>query len=395
LSPRIEFFFFDAGGGHRAAATALKSVIDGQQRGWDARIENLQELLNSTDVVRVLTGIRAQDTYNLLLKKGWTLGMPEMLRVLQALVRVVRPWQVRLLEERWRNDPPAMVVLLVPLFSPAVYRALSRVAPQTPFVTILTDLADFPPHFWIERQNQYFICGTKRAVNQALEIGNDPERVFRVSGMILRPQFYETAEVDRPAERKKLGLQPETPTGLVLFGGEGAPEMVDIARHLDNLQGRLQLIFLCGRNQRLAEKLREMNTATPIHVEEFTTNVPYFMRLSDFFIGKPGPGSISEAIQMNLPVIVERNRWTMPQERYNAQWIRENGVGIVVRNTPAIGDAVRELLEGDNLERYRAAAARVENRAVFEIPEILAGLLNGEVPERFSRTTDAPTMGVS
>jgi len=395
LSPRIEFFFFDAGGGHRAAATALKSVIDGQQRGWDARIENLQELLNSTDVVRVLTGIRAQDTYNLLLKKGWTLGMPEMLRVLQALVRVVRPWQVRLLEERWRNDPPAMVVLLVPLFSPAVYRALSRVAPQTPFVTILTDLADFPPHFWIERQNQYFICGTKRAVNQAIEIGNDPERVFRVSGMILRPQFYETAEVDRPAERKKLGLQPETPTGLVLFGGEGAPEMVDIARHLDNLEGRLQLIFLCGRNQRLAEKLREMNTATPIHVEEFTTNVPYFMRLSDFFIGKPGPGSISEAIQMNLPVIVERNRWTMPQERYNAQWIRENGVGIVVRNTPAIGDAVREFLEGDNLSRYRAAAARVENRAVFEIPEILAGLLNGEVPERFSRTTDAPTMGVS
>ena len=48
------------------------------------------------------------------------------------------------------------------------------------------------------------------------------------------------------------------------------------------------------------------------------------MWLSDFFIGKPGPGSISEAIQMKLPVIIERNSWTLPQERYNADWVRRN-----------------------------------------------------------------------
>jgi len=388
-------FFFDAGGGHRAAATALKSVIEDQQRGWDVRIENLQELLNSTDVVRVLTGIQAQDTYNLLLKKGWTLGMPEMLRVLLALVRLVRPLQVKLLEQRWRRSKPDLVVSLVPLFNRTVHRALSRAAPGTPFVTILTDLADYQPHFWIERQDQYFICGTERAAEQAVEIGNNPERVFRVSGMILRPQFYESHQLDRRTERAKLGLDPATPTGLVLFGGEGAPEMVSIARQLDGLAGELQLIFLCGRNQKLAARLRKLETTTRIHVEEFTTNVPYFMRLADFFIGKPGPGSISEAIRMNLPVIVELNRRTMPQERYNARWIRENEVGIVVPNTRSIGEAVRTLLDGENLKRHRAAAARMENGAVFEIPEILAGLLKGDLGKPGSRTSDAPTMDLS
>ena len=46
------------------------------------------------------------------------------------------------------------------------------------------------------------------------------------------------------------------------------------------------------------------------------------MQLADFFIGKPGPGSISEAVQQGLPVIVVDNAWTMPQERYNARQAR-------------------------------------------------------------------------
>ena len=69
------------------------------------------------------------------------------------------------------------------------------------------------------------------------------------------------------------------------------------------------------------------------------------MQLADYFIGKPGPGSISEAVAMRLPVIVERNAWTLPQERYNAEWVREMGVGIVLPNFRGIARAVEELLE--------------------------------------------------
>ena len=71
---RVHFLFFDAGGGHRAAATALKSVIEQQNRPWDVRLVNLQEMLDSLDIFRKVTGIRLQDMYNLMLAKGWTLG---------------------------------------------------------------------------------------------------------------------------------------------------------------------------------------------------------------------------------------------------------------------------------------------------------------------------------
>ena len=56
----------------------------------------------------------------------------------------------------------------------------------------MTDFADYPPHFWIEKQQQYLICGTARAVEQAQAMGYDRDHVFRTSGMILRPLFYES-----------------------------------------------------------------------------------------------------------------------------------------------------------------------------------------------------------
>jgi 1,2-diacylglycerol 3-beta-galactosyltransferase len=106
-------------------------------------------------------------------------------------------------------------------------------------------------------------------------------------------------------------------------------------------------------------------------VEGFTKEVPRYMQLADYFIGKPGPGSISEAVAMHLPVIVERNAWTLPQERYNAEWVIETGIGIVLPNFRGISRAVEQLLEPAAYQRFRDATVRLENRAVFEIPEIL------------------------
>jgi 1,2-diacylglycerol 3-beta-galactosyltransferase len=193
--------------------------------------------------------------------------------------------------------------------------------------------------------------------------------------MILRPGFYEPMQVDRERERASLGLDPALPTGLVLFGGHGSGVMEEIARRLDASELNVQLILICGRNEALAGRLRAPRRRIPMFVEGFTDRIAYYMRLSDFFIGKPGPGSISEALAMHLPVIVERNAWTLPQERYNAEWVRERGVGLVLNNFRQVERAVGEMVQPENLARFRAAAAAIENRAVFEIPELLEGIL--------------------
>ena len=155
--------------------------------------------------------------------------------------------------------------------------------------------------------------------------------------MVLKPKFYDPeclsiARTELVAERKRLGLEADLPTGIVLFGGHGSQVMVDIVKRLDQSGADVQLILVCGHNQKLETEIRALPTRKPKLVLGFTQNVEHYMALADFFIGKPGPGSISEALQFHLPVIVECNSKTLPQERYNAEWVAEKGFGIVVRS---------------------------------------------------------------
>jgi len=377
--PILDFIFFDAGGGHRAAATALKMIVEQQARPWQPRLVHLQDILAPVDVFKKVLRIDLQEIYNLMLRRGWTLGSEQGLRFMQAVIRRYHSSEVRLMREWWQFRsqalPPDAVISVVPNFNRAIYEGLQSALPGTPYVTILTDLADFPPAFWIERQQQYFICGTDRAYRQALEMGHPPERVFRTSGMILHPRFYDPLDIDPAAERAALGLDPAIPTGLVLFGGYGAGVMRDILDRLDNSKLDLQLILIAGRNDGLRRALESRRTRIRKHVVGFTTEVPRWMRLSDFFIGKPGPGSLSEAVHMGLPAITVCNAWTLPQERFNAQWLRESELGLVLNSFSGIEPAVRQLLAGDQLEHMKSAASRIRNRAVFEIPDLLESIL--------------------
>jgi hypothetical protein len=372
---RIEFAFFDAGGGHRAAATALEMAVRTQQRPWETSLVNLQEVLDPLDILRKLSGIRIQDLYNTMLRNGWTLGSPQLLKVLQLVVKMHHARTVKLLVARWKETQPDMVVSFVPHFNRALGESLSQAFPGRPFVTVLTDLADYPPHFWIERQPQYLVCGSDRAVAQARSMGHPDDRIFRASGMILHPRFYEAPVEERGDGLRRLGLRPDLPTGIVLFGGHGSQEMLEIAERLYGSQLELQLIFICGKNAKLANALRAQKARLHCFVEEFTTRVNDYMRLADFFIGKPGPGSVSEALALQLPVIVACNAWTLPQDRYNADWILEKEVGVVLRSFRDINRAVAQLIEPSALARYRANAAALRNRAVFEIPAMLEKIL--------------------
>jgi 1,2-diacylglycerol 3-beta-galactosyltransferase len=375
----VELVFFDAGGGHRSAANALTEIVRREGRPWDMQLMNLQELLDEMDVFRKLTGLRLQDVYNLLLRKGWTLGSPTLMKGMHVVIRMLHSKQVSLLSKYWRDKQPDMVVSVIPNFNRALFGAIQRVMPNVPMVTILTDMADYPPHFWIERQPQYLICGTEHAYQQAMALGHTPERVFRTSGMILNPKYYEPVTVDRGPDRAALGLDPERPTALMMFGGEGSAAMLDIARQLDASGLDVQMIAVCGKSKKLEAAMRAMPRRIAMHVEGFTKEVPRLMRLADFFIGKPGPGSISEAVAMGLPVIIERNNWTLPQERYNADWVEEQKVGISLRSfKKEITGAVGRMLDLRTRSEFLKNVKRQENRAVFEIPEILEKILAGE-----------------
>jgi hypothetical protein len=378
---KIKILFHDAGGGHRNAAVALQTVIGEQKRPWQVELVQFQEFADQLDVLRKLTGIRIEEQYNILLRNGWTLGAKQLLRVLQTTIRLFHGPLVKLLAKHFREHPADLLVSVIPHFNREIEEAWKSVCPERPFVTIITDLADLPPRFWIEPGNgQYVICGTEKAVEQAREMGKEPSHLFATSGMILRPDFYTQDVVEPATVRRELNLRPDLTTGMLLFGGFGSKVMYEIVERLDAAELPLQLIVICGRNDQLAEKFRARAWKLALHIVGFTKEVHRLMCAADFLIGKPGPGSIAEAMVRRLPVILEGNAWTLPQERYNTEWVREKGVGIVLKNFAEVVTGVKQLLEPGTLARLRKNVAAMDNQAIFEIPEIFAKLLNTTSP---------------
>jgi 1,2-diacylglycerol 3-beta-galactosyltransferase len=374
----LHIFTLNAGGGHYATLKALSAIAIQQKRPWEITVTDIGELSEPIDPYKKLFGSDGNELYNEMIGTDWTWLHPIMMFFDKFFIRLLHPIGVKLGEQHWRKQtPPDLVISLIPLYNLPIWESLQRVKPHTPMVTIMTDFADIPPHFWVEPKTQsHLICGTDRATNQARSLGISEEYIVQTSGMIVHPRFYQPISGDRFVERQRLGLEKDRLTGIVLFGAKGSATMLDIAKYLDCISDKVQLIFLCGSNQKLAQALQKRPTKLRQYVQGFTDEVPYFMSLADFFIGKPGPMSISEAMVMNLPVIVEGNSSTLMTEKYNAQWILEKQVGMVINSFRNIVPAVEELLNPENLLRYQANVAAIQNQAVFEVPDILQGILD-------------------
>jgi len=380
----VDLVWFAAGGGHRAAALALEKAMHQQGWAWNVRLVNLTEVLDPTALFRRTTGISPEDIYNKRLATGFTFGLAQELKLLQGGIRLAHRMLVQRLAAHWQRTQPDVVVSLIPNFNRALHDSLALACPGVPFMTVMTDMADHPPHFWIEPGiAQHIVCGTGHAVRQALGAGVAPQYVHRVDGMILRPEFHRGSNPgagrgpDRADRRAAVGLPGDKAVGLVLFGGAGSRVMRQIEAALHDVP----LILLCGRNAALAEALREQSRApapgggarAQRAVIGFTPDVAHWMRLADFFIGKPGPGSLSEAVQSGLPVIVTRNAMTMPQERWNTVWVEQQDLGVVLRRFADVRRAVQEVLQ--RLPALRANVAQVHNDAVFQVPVLIEARL--------------------
>lgn len=398
----LEIFYFDAGGGHRAAMTSLRSVIAERHPGWTVVPVDLQQLLEPIDPVHRVTArvtrplrrwlgpvvpnlrfgpVQSQSVYNAALRNGATYYFGVFLPMLKLYIKRHSPAIEAQLRVHWQTQgrpAPDLVVSVIPNFNGCLFRALRTVYPDVPYVTIMTDLLDCPPRFWMEEQDQFLIVGTPRAARQAQESGfYAPHKVFQVSGMMLRPEF--SRQPERPAlTRQDLGLSPNRPVALIMFGGNGSGTARVIVEKLARAFPALQTIVLCGSNRRLLQQLGRRPGCAAVG---FVNNVADYMRLADFFIGKPGPGSLSEAVQTGCPVIVEGNARTMPQERPNLVWVKENGLGIVMRSfRRGMVKAVRHMISDLHTYQANLRSNVPTNRAVFEVAEILQQVL-GSGPE--------------
>ncbi len=371
--------YTDTGGGHKATALALKTELE-QTHGHKVSLVNVyQDIIAEFDIIRRYSPYNGEQIYNdFVLGKGWSgLFCLAFYGTVMLNIRLFMRQGVANMEAYWREHRPDLVISVMPLLNQALRASLQK--QSIPFMVVLTDFCEPQKYVWFPRGDDYDIaCGTEAAYQATLNKPHAAEKILQTSGLIVHPKFYAPACSNIAEERESLGLNPDLTTGCMLYGGMGSWHMLELAQALANLETTtpIQMIFLCGHNQALASALADLSLPYPHFICGYTQRVPYFMQLADFFIGKPGPGSVSEALLMGLPLLLDRKNLLL-QEKYNLTWVKQHQVGFDFNGVREFRKVAQQFLMPETLRKLQQQVSQLpKNRALFEVTPLIERLLN-------------------
>ena len=119
-------------------------------------------------------------------------------------------------------------------------------------------------------------------------------------------------------------------------------KLQSIAQHLAEKGHGNQVIFVCGKNTRLARQLRKITFHDPVWIYGFSDKIPELLAASDVFITKAGWVSLYEGLIAQRPMIISD---VVPgQEEPNSAYIKDVGAGEIIKNPAAAAQRCLELL---------------------------------------------------
>jgi 1,2-diacylglycerol 3-beta-galactosyltransferase len=318
--PHITFLFSDTGGGHRAASEAIIEALHCEF--GEAVITQMVDFLKDyapppfnhlpeayPDLVRVpeLWGAMFDISD----------GRPQARIVTSTFWPIARRAARRLVREHHSE----MLVSVHPIANSFVLKALGK--NHLPFITVVTDLVTTHA-LWFDQRADLILVPTEMARQNAIQYKMSPEKV-RVVGQPVS-QNCSAPVGDKALLRKHLGWPQAKKVILLVGGGEGMGPLAETARAVDESGLDVCLVIVTGRNNKLRAELKEYPWENPAHIYGFTRDMPDLMRAADIIVTKAGPGTIAEALNAELPIILYAK---LPgQEDGNVDFVVSEGVGV-------------------------------------------------------------------
>lgn len=364
---RVLFLFSDTGGGHRSAAEA---IIEALEQRYSENMEARMVDVLKEYAPRPLD--RLPDLYPDMARhpQMWGLGYklsdgPQASFLEKAFWPYVRRAMKRLVYEQEAE----CIVSVHPLFNTAYLRAAGEDRP--PFITVVTDLVS-AHSLWYEPKVDLCVVPTESAAQRAREC-NLSEDIIRVIGLPVAQRFCEPIG-DRSALRAGLDWPKDLPVILLVGGGEGMGPLGETAEKIHELDLDLALAIVTGRNATLKKKLEERAWPKPTFVYGFERRIPEMMRAATLLVTKAGPGTITEALNAGLPMVLYSH---LPgQETGNIDYVVEAGVGLWAPGPQRSAEAVRWWLW--NQEVLQAAGEACQRmarpQAAMDIAEVIVEL---------------------
>jgi 1,2-diacylglycerol 3-beta-galactosyltransferase len=288
----------------------------------------------------------------------------------RLIVESAYPYVRRSLHKLLDQYPADLIVSVHPLANDPFLHALGKQHP--PFITIVTDLVTTHA-LWYHKDVDLCLVPTEDARQRGLLSDLRPEQI-KVVGLPVADRFCQPTG-DKNTLRQQLGWPLEHPVVLLVGGGEGMGPLEKTALAIAEANLPISLVVVAGRNITLKQRLEAHLWPMPTLVYSFVHEMPDFMRAADILVTKAGPGTISEALNAGLPMLLYSR---LPgQEDGNVDYVVSEGVGIWAPNTREIIAALHEWIIHPETREQAAHACRKASRpqAAREIAHILANRL--------------------
>ena len=264
-------------------------------------------------------------------------------------------------------------------FYPAIAISDLRLKYNIPCKVIVSNLDYVNSPFW-EAANgvDYFAIPNEDFIDECIYKGYKLNQLLPI-GLPVDERTLEI--VDKKEARRKLGLDENTPTIMVMFGGGFWSGGFKIFEDLiSSLKGRkVQVIMINGKNEKGYKAIEKMKFEDGIKVLNvgFTKDIPLYLSAADFILNKFGGTSVTEMINKSLPVIVTEKIPT--QERYNLNYMKDKGVALSFKNKKELKKHVDMLLDDPQMvEEMSMNARKMRKNTIKELAEFILSFPNAD-----------------
>jgi 1,2-diacylglycerol 3-beta-galactosyltransferase len=374
---RLLFLIADTGGGHRAAAAAVERQLLGTSPGAYA-ITILDPFTSARPrVIGGTAGLYGPITRHARWLWGGLYHSTNSRSAVALLERTVLRSVTTAVAEAIEKIDPDCVVSFHPLLNHISVRAVRSRARRIPVMTVITDLVDIHVA-WACREVDAVVVPSPGGLDHCRRAGIPASRCHDF-GLAVDRRFTELRgdPAGIAAIRERLGLRAGSFVVLVCGGADGSGGLVRHARAIASAPLDVDVVVICGRNERARAGLNGLQTGAgrPVRVLGYVNNMAEWMRASDVVVSKAGPGTIAEALCCGLPLLLV---WYLPgQERGNVEWVVDIGAGRYVPRDEQLVDAVAELSApgSEALATMRAAVtAAARPDATRRIAELIASM---------------------
>lgn len=241
---------------------------------------------------------------------------------------------------------------------------------SVPFYSILTDYTLHP--FW---ESAIYVrrvfTPSDILTHELLHKGYRREQIT-VTGFPTHPKFAD--ELPKEEMRLRLNLQPQTFTVLITGGGYGLGNTVKLIEALERTNRPIQIICINGKNIKMQNKVSSYiakNGLRNVLNLGFCTNMDEYMSAADILFCRGGCGTLTEAINKKLPMVIREK--PVNQELENRNLLYKQGIAAYMDRVSDATGIVQKLFDSPELlKRMKHSGARLRKAgAAMRIAEII------------------------